>query len=111
MPSTLTCACCQRAYDPLYMLKCSICKKSYKNTCVDISNNEVRLVSGNKGYDWSCIKCREFGSELRGLKTLILKLQDDINELKTVNATLNQMPNAALDFEQVVSEINDRNNR
>lgn len=106
----LICTCCNRSYDAVCMVKCSICKKLFKNTCVDITANEVRVLNANKGYDWSCLRCREFGNEIKDLKALILKLQDDIQTLKAVNNESKTEPSSTF-FEEIIEEINERNKR
>lgn len=109
-PINTPCACCNRSFESLLMVKCCICKKSFKNSCVDISANEVRVLNGNKGYDWSCKNCREFGSDIKDLKALILKLQDDIQALKSENSEMRSSVKG-IDFEEIVEEINERNKR
>nr|CAH7741782.1 unnamed protein product [Callosobruchus chinensis] len=92
------------------MIKCCICKKLFKNSCVDISSAEARLLNSNKGCDWSCKVCRSFGNDIKDLKALILKLQDDIQAFKTTrsdDANLNR--NEFL--EEVISELSERNKR
>lgn len=110
MPSTLVCSCCDRSHDALLMLKCSVCKKLFKNTCVDVSTSEIRVLNSNKGYDWSCKDCRVFGNDLKDLKAIILKLQDDIQALKTENSEIRQS-STSFDFEEVIAEITDREKR
>lgn len=103
------CSCCERSYESTLMVKCGICKEAYKNTCVNLTASELRLINGNKGVDWSCPKCKESGNDIKELKQLILQLQDDIaslrNEIKTeITITEDQ-------FEEIVAEVNDRNSR
>lgn len=78
------CTCCNKYFerDEHLMLKCCVCGKYYKNTCVDISSSEVRIINANKGYDWSCSNCREIGNDIKSLKALIIGLQEDIQFLK-----------------------------
>lgn len=81
----------------------------FKNTCVDISSNELRSLNGNKGYTWSCVNCREFGNDLNDLKSLIKKLQEDIQSMKSEYAST---PKPEVNnFEDIVAEINERNKR
>lgn len=62
------------------------------------------------GYDWSCITCRAIGNEIKDLKTLILKLQDDIHNLKTLNQNADHSTNHTL-FDDIVAEVEDRAKR
>nr|CAH7725019.1 unnamed protein product [Callosobruchus chinensis] len=82
-------------------------EKLFKNSCVDISSAEARLLNSNKACDGSCKVCRSFGNDI---KDLILKLQNDIQAFKTTRsdeATLNR--NEFL--EEVISELSERNKR
>nr|CAH7754551.1 unnamed protein product [Callosobruchus chinensis] len=108
-PSQVICACCNKLYDAISMVKCCICKKLLKNSCVDISSPEVRLLSANKGCDWSCPSCRTFDNDLKDLKAIILKLQDDI---KTLKDTRNDVPiNEDHILETIISEVSERAKR
>lgn len=111
MAPTTTCACCNRSYDAISMVKCSICKKNFKNTCMDISSAEVRTLNTNKGYDWSCKTCRAIGSDIKDLKSLILKLQDEIKSLRETSCS--QTASLIDDdmMEQIVMEVSDRAKR
>nr|CAH7740895.1 unnamed protein product [Callosobruchus chinensis] len=92
------------------MLNCSICKKTFKNSCVDISSAEVRLLNSNKGCDWSCRSCRAFGNEMKDLKALILKLQEDIQVLKSGAVAVNS-PNQDDFLEEIITEVEERSKR
>nr|CAH7756716.1 unnamed protein product [Callosobruchus chinensis] len=108
-PSQVTCTCCNKLHNAISMVKCCICKKLLKNSCVDISSSEVRLLSANKGCDWSCPSCRTFGNDLKDLKAIILKLQDDI---KTLKDNRNDVPINDDDFlETIISEVSERAKR
>nr|CAH7742039.1 unnamed protein product [Callosobruchus chinensis] len=91
------------------MVKCCMCKKLFKNSCVDISSSEVRLRCANKGCDWSCPSCRTFGNDLKDLKAIILQLQGDI---KTLKDTRNDFLINDDDFlETIISEVSERAKR
>ena len=110
-PNTVPCACCNKSFKPNLMIKCSVCKKMFKHSCVDITLEELRILSdNNKGYDWSCKNCRNFGNELRDLKTLILKLQNDICDLKSGQSDGRSLLKED-NFEEILEEINQRNIR
>lgn len=110
-PTALTCSCCNRAYEAISMVRCCVCKKHFKNTCVDISSNEIRMLNSNKGCEWSCKSCRSVGNDIKDLKAIIMKLQEDISNLK-VDLGATAAPQISDDrFEDIIREINDRNKR
>nr|CAH7735247.1 unnamed protein product [Callosobruchus chinensis] len=109
MPARESCKCCNQHCDNHQLVTCSVCKDKYKHTCVDITANEIRILNANKGYDWTCVDCRATGKDLNELKALIMKLQEDIKQLKTDrDRSLGTSP---VDFEEVVTEINERQKR
>lgn len=103
---TAICSCCNKPHDSILMISCCVCTKLFKNTCVNISSNEVRMINGKKGFDWTCDKCREYGNDLKALKAIIINLQNDIQALKIGNPQSD-----SFDFEEIISEINERNRR
>lgn len=111
MPATVQCACCNRSFEPLAMVKCCICRKQFKNSCVDLSTNEVRILNANnKGWDWSCISCRQYGNDIKDLKAVILDLQNAIIELKSAKSdSSSQLPDNT--FEEIIAEVSERNKR
>nr|CAH7712429.1 unnamed protein product [Callosobruchus chinensis] len=112
MPARASCKCCNQQCDNHQLVTCvtcSVCKDKYKHTCVDITANEIRILNANKGYDWTCVDCRATGKDLNELKALIMKLQEDIKQLKTHNDR--NLGTSPVDFEEVVTEINERQKR
>lgn len=110
-PNTAACSCCNKVFKTNLLIKCGVCKKTFKHSCVDITLEELRILNDNsKGYDWSCINCRDFGNELKDLKSLIVKLQNDIQALKSENSysrsTIHQD-----NFEEILEEMHQRNIR
>lgn len=107
--SKVNCKCCNKLSEAHLAVTCSVCKDRFKNTCVDISANEVRTLNSNKGYDWTCGDCRTVGKDLKDLMALIINLQNDIKELKAEkNSSKN---NFTLDFEEIVTEVSERQKR
>lgn len=105
------CVCCNKAFEPHLMIQCSVCKKFFKNTCVEVSSSEVRTMNANKGYDWSCKNCRSVGNDLKDLKALIISLQDEIKSLRTEQFEMRGALNTNIEFEEIIEEINERNRR
>lgn len=105
----LICACCERSFEANLMVTCSICSKYYKNNCVDLTANEVKLLNGNKGVEWSCKKCKDSGNSIKDLKVLILQLQNDIQSMKSQMKVGTDLTEDV--FEEIVAEINDRNSK
>lgn len=92
------------------MIKCSVCKKTYRHICVNITIDELNILTDQeKGYSWSCKNCREIGNQIIDLKNLILSLQNDIKALK--DEKISQKSSREFDFEEVIMELNDRSIR
>lgn len=105
-PSTSLCACCNRSFKNSLMLKCCVCNKLFKHSCVNITVEELHVLSdSSKGYDWTCIGCRELGNELKDLKALILNLQKDISDLKSESIS-NLSDTKHIDIEEIIDEVN-----
>nr|CAH7715430.1 unnamed protein product [Callosobruchus chinensis]CAH7724235.1 unnamed protein product [Callosobruchus chinensis]CAH7730910.1 unnamed protein product [Callosobruchus chinensis] len=107
MPVRIACKCCNQSSESHLMVTCSVCREKFKHTCVDITSNEVRTLNSNTGYDWTCVNCRAFGRDLKDLKALIIKLQNDISELKAEKAR----STPGVDFEEIIAEISERQKR
>nr|CAH7754554.1 unnamed protein product [Callosobruchus chinensis] len=108
MPAKSACKCCNQLCDANLLVTCCVCKERYKHSSFEITNNEVRTLNANKGYDWTCVNCRTIGKDLNDLKALIIQLQSDTQELKTENM---RMAGSSIDFEEIISEINERQKR
>ncbi|VEN47972.1 unnamed protein product [Callosobruchus maculatus] len=106
MPTKIPCKCCGQSFDGHLLLTCSVCKERFYHNCVGVSSNEVRTLSSNKGYDWTCVECRGLGRDLKDLRAIIIQLQKDIKDLKAENTKLADNPR--FDFEDVVSEVSER---
>lgn len=109
MPN-IVCTCCSRSYDSLSMLKCGVCKKPFKNTCVDISSSEVRMLNANKGCEWSCVNCRSISGDIKELKSLILQMQNDLQALRSERPP-DKHSLSDTDYEELIAELDDRNKR
>lgn len=109
MPN-LECECCNKLFEQHLMATCCICKKYFKNTCVGLSNSDIRLINSNKGLNWTCANCQQIGNDINDLKHLIISLQIEIKELKENKANANSSPKN-FNFEEVIEEINERNRR
>lgn len=107
MPLQIPCVCCDKSFDQSSMIQCSICKSNYKNSCVNVSNTELKLINGKKGFEWSCENCRGFGNDIKALKAIIMELKNDIKQLKEEKCSKSK----GFDVEDVISEINERNKR
>nr|CAI5863756.1 unnamed protein product [Callosobruchus analis] len=106
MPSKTSCKCCGQLFDAHLLLTCSVCKERFYHNCVGVTSNEVRILSSNKGYDWTCVECRGIGRDLKDLRATIIQLQKDIKDLKEENSKLADNPRS--EFEDVVSEVTER---
>lgn len=115
-PSTVVCSCCSRSCEAVSVVKCCICKKSFRNACVDVSSAELRTLNSNKGYDWTCRSCRPISGDIKDLKALILQLQEEIQNLKDTchNSDAGSPTGSTNDtnfFEEVAAEVADRARR
>nr|CAH7726551.1 unnamed protein product [Callosobruchus chinensis] len=90
MPARIACKCCNQSSESHLMVTCSVCGEKFKHTCVDITSNEVTT---------GPVNCRAFGRDLKDLKALIIKLQNDISELKAEKAR------------KIIAEISERQKR
>lgn len=115
-PSTVVCSCCNRSCEAVLIVKCCICKKAFRNACVDVSSAELRTLNANKGYDWTCKGCRPISADIKDLKALILQLQEEIQNLKDTyrNSDAGTPISCTTDtnfFEEVAAEVTDRARR
>ncbi|KAJ3646392.1 hypothetical protein Zmor_023982 [Zophobas morio] len=98
-------------------VNCSICNKTYKIECVNISSAEARKIHQRAGLSWSCKNCMDIGNDLNSLKKSIVALQEQIKVLKeTISATKTTIiptanTNALLEIEQSIQEISERDKR
>lgn len=113
-PGSALCSCCSRSFKNNLMIVCSVCRKSFRHLCVNITVEELRILSDvNKGYDWTCDGCRDLGSEIKDLKALILSLQKDILDLKSLSSAVRDPTNLmqGSNFEELMDEIDQRSRR
>lgn len=108
MPSQTVCSCCNRSFDHAVIIQCSICQSNFKNSCVNVTANELKLINNKKGFEWSCENCRGFGNDIKALKAIIIELKKDIEQLKEEKCNKRK---ESFDFEDVISEINERAKR
>lgn len=112
MPTaTLICSCCNSPTEEHKVAKCTICKKIFKHSCVDLTISEVRTINGKKGLTWNCSSCVVLGTDMQALQQAIVELKNEIVELKR---TANQNISSTIDnnqFEEILQEINEREKR
>lgn len=109
-PNKLLCVCCNSTFDKQFVVSCTVCHKTYRNTCVNITNSELRIVNMGKGYDWSCTQCRNIKCDMNDLKSLIVQLQEEVRTLRTSQSQhINIDPDHII--EEVVVEVNQRSLR
>ncbi|CAH0556551.1 unnamed protein product [Brassicogethes aeneus] len=86
------------------MVQCTMCKKYFIHSCVDLTTAEVRSIKTKQNINWTCSRCPGVGESISELKSLILTLQEEIKTLRCNNET-------KLKFEEVIQELTDRNRR
>lgn len=113
MPAKVACACCRKMCESHRVVACGVCSKSFGIDCVDITPAEARKIHAQSGLSWHCSGCASFGSELSGLKAMVAKLQDNIEQLtklvQSPSLQLDSLPPAAT--ETIIQEIMERTKR
>ncbi|KAJ8944299.1 hypothetical protein NQ318_021228 [Aromia moschata] len=51
------CSCCNVDTDQDKLIKCCICKNSYKYSCVGLTINEVKVITTKPGLSFTCTNC------------------------------------------------------
>lgn len=103
------CSHCNTTTESHKLVTCSVCKKFFKFSCVDLTSSEARNINVKKGLTWSCPKCRQIGNDINDLKGLIVQLRDEIQCFKE---TRMQAPNLnSCQFEEIIQEIDQRQKR
>ncbi|KAK9751446.1 hypothetical protein QE152_g4999 [Popillia japonica] len=66
-----------------------------------------------KAVSWTCGSCGALGNDINSLKALIVQLQDDVRELKSINSlrTADVTTSKSCDLEEIIAEISDRERR
>lgn len=101
----VNCSCgCNTAAEEHKIIDCSVCKKSFNHSCVNLTTTEVRTIKTKKGLTWSCRNCNILSSDINELKEAILGLKKDIASLRKTDVDQSM-------FEQILADLNDRNNR
>lgn len=87
------------------MLVCCVCKNSYFHSCEDYTISELRTMKNKRGASWSCRNCNVVSNDINELRAAILTLKNEILSRER-STTI-----AESAFEEIINEINDRNNR
>lgn len=107
---TNTCTCCNAPTEAHKLINCSICKKLYNHSCVDLTLSEARTIKSKKNVNWTCRNCSLVGNDINELKAIILELKNEVADLKSQrNIQVNN--NSAYDMEEIIQEISDRDRR
>lgn len=110
MPS-LSCSCCNSVTEDHKAVTCSICKKIFKYSCVDLTVSEVRAINGKKGLSWRCVNCSSLGNDIQALQATLIELKNEILELKRQAAQSNSPMVDNSQFEEILQEMNERQRR
>lgn len=108
---TLKCVCCGKTSEEHKMISCCACKDDYFHSCADLTATEVKSIRAKKSLSWNCPRCAELGNNIQELKSLIISLQKEIENIKSIKLSAPVSPNTTLDFEEVIQEISERNSR
>nr|CAI5822610.1 unnamed protein product [Callosobruchus analis] len=111
MPQTAqpTCSCCKKVGDEGKFVICSICKKQFYYSCVDLSLNDVKAIRNKPTINFTCEVCSEIGSTLADLRALVVSLQEEVTKLKDTKS--DPLATQSIDYEDIIQEISDRNSR
>lgn len=103
------CFCCNASVEKHLAVICSICKNSYKYSCVALSQSEVRSINvKSKNISWNCVTCNTLGNDIASLKAVILGLQSELRELKANNL---KNLSSSVNYEDVIQEVEERQKR
>lgn len=105
------CCCCDRTGDGTKFVNCSICKKHFYYTCVDLSAAEVKTLKSKTFLKFTCETCNEIGDSLNELKAVIIALQNELQDLKSTIKQQEAPSNSQFDYEDIIHEISERNLR
>ena len=107
----MNCACCGNLVRDEPVVNCSVCKKLFLPTCVDLNRTEVRKINTNKGLIWSCKDCMSLGNDLMQLKSVIVGLQDEIKALKSLHEERHKQASPLMMTEEIIQEVMERDRR
>ena len=69
------CSCCNKTTEEHRSIMCSLCKKSYSISCVDITRTEATKIKQDKsGLKWNCKNCAILSDDINSLKLIIFSL-------------------------------------
>lgn len=80
-----------------------------------MSQSEIRVVNSRKSIAWNCSSCEGMGDDIAALKTVLISLQKEVNELRA--SVLSLPSRAAYDsipeecFEELLHEFEQRQER
>lgn len=99
------CSCgCGSSVEEDRTVECCVCKKPFLHSCVDVSASEKKSLKKKKGISWCCPNCNSISGDINELKSIILSLKEELlaKERSHTDETV---------FEELLSEMWDRNNR
>lgn len=99
------CSCgCKTNAEEHKIIHCDVCKKPFLNSCVDLTNSDIRTIKSKKGLSWSCRNCNVLSNDISELREAILSLRNEISKknVESINDTV---------FEELIRELGDRNDR
>nr|CAH7760257.1 unnamed protein product [Callosobruchus chinensis] len=97
-----------KVVDAHLLLLCCVCRKTFYHACVNLTSSETRLINSKKSVSWTCGKCDQMGGDINALKAAIVSLQ---NEIKTLSTKNNKADLSNTQFEDIVQEVLERQNR
>ncbi|CAH1110774.1 unnamed protein product [Psylliodes chrysocephalus] len=112
MPSEGECSCCKTKCDVSRLVDCSVCNKTFKNTCAGLTINDLKTLSKN-GISYTCPACLVIGAEINELRSVIIELRNEIAELKQSISPQNKpmIINSDLSINNILNEVYERQKR
>lgn len=105
------CVCCNKAGDDNKFVTCSLCKKNYYYSCADLSIAEVKSIKNKTNINFTCTSCAAIGDNITELKTVIISLQNEIEQLKSAIKNNGSANAESFNYEEIIQEISERNSR
>lgn len=106
------CICCNVDTDQHKLIRCCICKNSYKYSCAGLTLNDIKNILTKPGLSYTCVNCTAIRKDINELKAIILQLKNEVPDLKAQKSVAVESShiNSSV-FNDVVQDIMERQRR